>query len=134
MKICYHCGRVTEGKPLFCNHCGRSYNVKLCPKLHPNPRRAEACSLCGSRNLSIPQNKLPLWFKPLMLLLSVIPGIGLLVISILYLGYFTYRLISDPSSLLVPMLVGVLLGLIWLSWMHLPAYLIRLIRRRRQHR
>src|SRR5260370_33279683 len=117
MKICYHCGRVTEGKPLFCNHCGRSYNVKLCPKLPPNPRRAEACSLCGSRNLSIPQNKLPLWFKPLMLLLSVIPGIGLLVISILYLGYFTYRFISAPPSLLVPTLVGVLRGRIWLSCM-----------------
>ncbi len=57
MKYCYECGYTTAGEPLFCNYCGRSYDVKLCPKLHVNPRLAEACSQCGSRDLSTPQPK-----------------------------------------------------------------------------
>jgi hypothetical protein len=29
--------------------------VKFCPRLHPNPRGAEFCRRCGSRDLSLPQ-------------------------------------------------------------------------------
>ena len=65
MKYCYHCGHMTAGEPLFCDHCGRSYDVKLCPRLHPNPRGAEVCSQCGSRELSTPQPKIPMsWQAP----------------------------------------------------------------------
>lgn len=48
---------MTPGKPLFCNFCGRSYDLKLCPRLHVNPRHAEVCSQCGSRDFSTPQPK-----------------------------------------------------------------------------
>src|ERR1700738_624453 len=61
MKYCYNCNRATIREPLFCNFCGRSYNIKLCPKLHVNPRNAEPCSHCGSRELSLPQPKVPFW-------------------------------------------------------------------------
>ena len=132
MRICYHCGRVTPGQPLFCNFCGRSYNKKLCPRLHPNHRSAEACSVCGSRDLSIPQERVPIWLKILLILSGVIPGILLLLISILYVGYFLTRLFADPSNLLVPMLYGLALGLFWLVWIHIPFLLIRLFRRRRR--
>jgi len=37
MKYCYQCGKLTNGDPAFCNHCGRSYDVKLCPRMHQNP-------------------------------------------------------------------------------------------------
>ena len=32
---------MTAGEPLFCNFCGRSYDLKLCPHRHPNPRNEE---------------------------------------------------------------------------------------------
>ena len=63
MKYCYECGRVTAGEPLFCQFCGRTYNVKLCPRLHVNPRFAEVCSQCGSRDLSTPQPKVSVWWR-----------------------------------------------------------------------
>ena len=31
MKYCYQCGRMTAGEPLYCQLCGRTYDVKLCP-------------------------------------------------------------------------------------------------------
>jgi hypothetical protein len=61
MKYCHHCGRLTSGEPMFCQFCGRSYDVKLCPRLHANPRWAEVCSQCGSRELSTPQPKVSFW-------------------------------------------------------------------------
>lgn len=134
MRICYHCGRLTAGRPLFCTTCGRSYNVKLCPRLHPNSRRAEVCSQCGLRDLSTPQERLPLWFIPLAFLASILPGIVLLLISALYVLYFLKHLIRDPTSLLVPMLWGLLLGLVWLFWIHVPFILVRLLRIRRMRR
>ena len=48
MRYCNQCHRITPGEPLFCNLCGRSYDFKLCPHRHPNPRNAEVCSECGS--------------------------------------------------------------------------------------
>ena len=49
MKYCYQCGRITTGKPLYCNSCGRSYDVKLCPRAHANPRSAEVYNIGGGR-------------------------------------------------------------------------------------
>src|SRR5216684_2914579 len=71
MKYCYECGRMTPGEPLFCNFCGRSYDVKLCPGRHVNPRHAEVCSQCGSRDLSTPQPKVSWWWKVVALVLRV---------------------------------------------------------------
>ena len=131
MRICYQCGRITSGRPSFCIWCGRSYNVRLCPRLHVNPREAQSCSLCGSHDLSTPQQKLPLWFKPILLLAGLLPGVVLLAVSLVYLAYFVYRLWLDPSSLLLPMLFGLLLSLLWLLWMYVPLFLVRLILKRR---
>jgi RNA polymerase subunit RPABC4/transcription elongation factor Spt4 len=54
MRFCNNCKKITAGKPPFCNFCARSYNVKLCPRGHTNPRAANACSICGSTELSTP--------------------------------------------------------------------------------
>lgn len=92
------------------------------------------CSQCGLRDLSTPQERLPLWFIPLAFLASILPGIVLLLISALYVLYFLKHLIRDPTSLLVPMLWGLLLGLVWLFWIHVPFILVRLLRIRRMRR
>src|SRR5437868_1194635 len=84
MKYCFECGRMTSGEPLFCNFCGRSYDVKLCPSRHENPRNAEVCSQCGNRDLSTPQPKISFVWKVLGFVLRA--GLVLIVAAIL-LGF-----------------------------------------------
>src|SRR4029077_1092644 len=101
MKYCYACGKVTGGEPFFCNFCGRSYDVKLCPRLHLNPRLGEACSQCGSRDLSIPQPKVPLAWRILAFLMQAIAGLLLVLLSVpvvLELGilFFTRSKLEAP--------------------------------------
>ena len=129
MKYCYNCSRITLGEPLFCNFCGRSYEVKLCPRLHPNPRAAQTCSQCGSRDLSAPQPKIPFWLKPLVSLVSVLPGLVLLAVSVLFLGAFVQVVLTDPAMQSRMMVLGLLLALLWYLYMKLPLFLRRAIHR-----
>jgi hypothetical protein len=116
MKFCYQCGRMTAGEPLYCNSCGRSYDVKLCPRHHANPRSAEVCSLCGSRELSTPQPRIPVGLKLLAILLRL--GLGLL------LFYATLQLVIDlvssPQVQRVLVALGLLLAVLWWLWSKLP--------------
>ena len=77
MKYCYQCGKMTAGEPLYCGTCGRTYDVKLCPRLHVNPRGADVCSKCGSRELSTPQPKIPSSLRLLALFVRL--GLGLVL-------------------------------------------------------
>jgi hypothetical protein len=124
MTYCYHCGRFTAGKPPFCQFCGRSYDVRLCPRLHPNPRFAEVCSQCGSRELSTPQPKVPLLWKALAFLLRVVLGILLVVLSLqVLIGML--RSSKVQSAMVV---LGFLLLALWSMWTVLPDWLRKLIR------
>ena len=129
MKYCYACGYATGGEPLFCNSCGRSYDVKLCPRLHVNPRLAEACSQCGSRDLSIPQPKVPLAWRILAFLMQAIAGLLLLLLSIpvvLELGILllTRSKLGAPSVFYTSFLV-----VSWSFWAALPMWFRRIIHR-----
>lgn len=111
MKYCYSCRRISPGGPRFCTWCGKSYDVKLCPRLHVNPRGAVVCAQCGSRDLSAPQLDSRLRF-----LLRVVGWILVLLltfISICYLIWFASLVFADPDELLGPMLVGLLLSTVW---------------------
>jgi len=127
MRYCHNCGRITTGEPLYCQFCGRTYNVKLCPRLHPNSRSATVCSQCGSRELSIPAPRLPILLRPLVFVLSILPGLILLFGSVVFLAVFIQHLARDPNSLLGLMLVGLVLALCWYVWMHLPGFFRRFI-------
>jgi RNA polymerase subunit RPABC4/transcription elongation factor Spt4 len=122
MKYCYHCNRVTIGEPLFCNFCGRSYNVKLCPRLHANPRNAETCSLCGSRDLSTPQPRVPFWVPVLQFLLSLVPGFVLAVLSIGAVGLLIDQLLHRPDMLLALVPLFIALGVLWWLWAQIPLW------------
>src|SRR5215472_5242971 len=113
MRYCHNCGRITTGQPFYCQFCGRTYNVKLCPRLHPNSRSATVCSQCGSRELSIPAPRLPILLKPLVFVLSILPGLILLFGSVVFLAVFIQHLARDPNSLLGLMLIGLVLALCW---------------------
>jgi len=125
MKYCYHCGRVTGGEPLFCQSCGRSFDVKFCPRLHPNPRYATVCSQCGTRELSTPQPKVSIWWKALAFLVRIVLGIALVYASLSVLVLF----LSSPKGQSVVLIFGFVLLVFWAMWLMLPEWLRKLIHR-----
>jgi hypothetical protein len=125
MRYCNQCHRITAGEPLFCNFCGRSYAVRLCPHRHPNPRSAEVCNQCGSRDLSIPHPQVPLWLSPLIVLLSALPGLLLLLVSVLFLFGLLRVLLTNQQMLFQFMLIGLFIGFLWWLYMQLPRFLRR---------
>src|SRR5947207_519430 len=125
MLYCNNCHRITAGEPLFCNFCGRSYNLKLCPHRHPNPRTAEICSQCGSRDLSTPHPRVPLWLAPLLVLLSALPGLLLLAVTVLLLIGLIQALFTNQQLLFQFMLLGLMIGFLWWLYLQLPGFLRR---------
>ena len=115
---------MTQGEPAYCNFCGRSYDVKLCPRRHQNPRGAEVCSQCGSRELSTPQPKIPMSWRLLAIIARLGSGLVLfyaslsLVIALLHSREIQHALIA----------VGMLLGCLWWLWSKLPDWFQDLIR------
>jgi len=133
MKYCYQCGHITAGEPLFCATCGRTYDVKLCPRLHSNPRGAEVCSKCGSRELSTPQPKIPMSWKLLAILLRL--GLGLLLFYATL--WLVISLLRTPQVQQALVAFGLLLGCLWWLWTKLPDWLqdaIRTLWKRRRQR
>jgi hypothetical protein len=118
---------MTSGEPLFCNFCGRSYDSKLCPHRHPNPRNAEICSQCGSRELSTPHPHVPFWLAPLVRLLTALPGLLLVTASILFVFGLIRTLLINQALLFQAFLAGLMLAFLWYLYMHLPAFLRRLL-------
>ncbi len=127
MRYCNQCHRITPGEPLFCNFCGRSYDSKLCPHRHPNPRSAEICSQCGSRELSTPQPRRPLWLIPLVGLLSALPGLLLASISILFVFGLVRTLLINQQLMFQAVLAGLMLTFLWYLYMQLPHFLRKLL-------
>lgn len=132
MKYCYQCGKMTAGEPLYCGTCGRTYDVKLCPRAHVNPRGAEVCSKCGSRELSTPQPKIPMSWRLLALLVRL--GLGLLLFyASLCLAVALLRTREAQQVLVV---FGMLLAGLWWLWSKLPDWFQEAIRsfwRNRRH-
>ena len=129
MRYCNHCHRMTAGEPLFCNFCGRSYDVKLCPHRHPNPRNAEICSSCGSNELSTPQPQVPLWLAALIGILTGLPGLLLVTVSILFIFGLINALLSNQQLLFQAVVAGLMLAFLWYLYMRLPHFLQRLLTR-----
>ena len=124
MKYCYQCGKMTAGEPLYCGTCGRTYDVKLCPRQHVNPRGAEVCSKCGSRELSTPQPKVPAMWKLLAIVVRLGLGLLLLYITLSFLVALARTTQFQQAFVCIALL---LVGL-WLVWSKLPDWLQDLIR------
>ncbi len=127
MRYCHTCQKITNGEPSYCNYCGRSYDVKLCGRGHINIRAAEVCSTCGSRELSIPQSRPSLKMRIFQFFALFVPFVALLLGTLLYMAVFLKTLFESPSQLLPMMLLGLALGLLWLSWIQLSSWLRRLL-------
>src|SRR5208283_71378 len=137
VKFCFNCGRITPGDPLFCNYCGRSYDVKLCQRMHPNPRGAEACSRCGSRDFSTPQPLRPWWAPLLQVVFSVVPGFFLSLASIAFVLFFVIQVISNSAMFVPFIMLGIALTILWAAWSKIPAWfrkaIYSLLKRKRDH-
>ena len=129
MKYCYECGRITAGEPLYCNFCGRSFDVKLCPRHHVNPRVAEVCSQCGSRELSTPQPRVSVWWKVLSFILKTVIGGFLVFLSLALVAEVINGAHSSPQMQNGLVALGILLGVLWWIWSELPDWLRKLVRR-----
>ena len=133
MKYCYECGHVTGGEPLFCHFCGRTYNVKLCPRMHANPRFAEVCSQCGSRDLSTPQPKVSLLCRVGFVLVRILLGALLVAASIaLLVALLSMREVQNGLIAIGLLLVG-----LWFLWSLLPDWFQKVIHwalKRKEHR
>jgi hypothetical protein len=70
---------------------------------------------------------MPFWLKPLFFLLKYVPGIALLIVSVLFLVAFIKQLLTDPNMLFNLMVVGLMLGLAWHIYMHLPGFIRKAI-------
>ncbi len=125
MRYCFNCNHVTAGEPLFCNSCGRSYDVKLCPRLHLNPRNSEACSQCGSREFSTPQPKVPIGLRFLTFSLTLLPGI---VLTALTFGLIV-AILSQPDMLVLLALMTLPLAVLVWMWTKVPLAIRKLIYR-----
>jgi DNA-directed RNA polymerase subunit RPC12/RpoP len=124
MKYCYQCGKMTAVEPLYCGTCGRTYDVKLCPRAHSNPRGAEVCSKCGSRELSTPQPKIPMIWRLLALLVRL--GLGLLLFYASLSLVIALLRTREVQQLVV--VLGILLSGLWWLWSKLPDWFQEAIR------
>jgi len=129
MKFCYHCNRITPGEPLFCNYCGRSYDVKLCPRLHVNPRSADVCSQCGSREFSTPQPRMPFRTRVLVVLTMLVLGTVLLLSSLLFIVEVLKAALSNAQVQGVVAGLAILIALLWWMWLQIPHWLRNLVQR-----
>jgi hypothetical protein len=125
MKYCYECGRITAGEPRYCQFCGRTYDVKLCPRRHENPRFAEVCSQCGSRELSTPQPKVSVLWKIAEFFVRGL--LGLLVVYVVL--SFIYGLLSSPETGNALLAFLLLLVPLVILWSMVPDWCKRLVRR-----
>ena len=116
MLYCYHCRRLTPGEPLFCTFCGRSYDTKLCSRLHPNIRTALVCSQCGSEDLSLPQPEARWWFPLVLLFITTLPGLGLLAFSVWLLVPLAEALFSGFEPFPIAAALVLPLALAWLVY------------------
>jgi RNA polymerase subunit RPABC4/transcription elongation factor Spt4 len=120
MRYCPQCHRLTTGDPLYCNHCGATYDAKLCPARHLNPRNAEVCAQCGSRDLSTPAPRLALWLRPVLFGLSLLPGI-ILALLLIMVAVGILNGIATSARLQGQLVVlFLLLAFLWWIYIHLP--------------
>lgn len=128
MRYCHNCHKTTTGEPLFCHNCGSTYDAKLCPARHINPRWATVCSQCGSRDLSTPAPRVPWWLRPLLLVASLLPGVLLAGLLVLVATSIMREVLSNQAIQAQLVAVVFILALLWWLWLQLPHFIQNMFR------
>jgi hypothetical protein len=113
MRRCTACFRFHPGTPTFCSYCGRSFDVRICPRGHRNLRGVQFCAECGSADLSTP--------APPASFLHHVSGVVLyffsaLTISLIVLVAGLAVIHSIDWSALTPSLIALVLMVGFLYW------------------
>jgi hypothetical protein len=128
MRYCHNCHKTTTGEPLFCHSCGSTYDAKLCPDRHINPRWANVCSQCGSRDLSTPAPRVPIWLAPLLLLASLLPGVVLVLLLVMVVIAIINQVLTNQQIQAQLVVVVLVLALLWWLYLQLPHFIQSLFR------
>jgi RNA polymerase subunit RPABC4/transcription elongation factor Spt4 len=128
MRYCHNCHKTTTGDALFCHFCGFTYDAKLCPARHINPRWAQVCSQCGSRDLSTPAPRVPLWLKPLLLALSLLPGVGLAALLVFVVIGIFHAILTNQAIQAQLIVLLLILALLWWLYLQLPHFIQNMFR------
>jgi hypothetical protein len=128
MKYCYNCHRVTTGDPIYCASCGRTYNIKICSHGHPNGRSVTFCSQCGTGQFSVPQPIVPLWLRPLLFFVRMLPVLALVITSVVLILGIWHHVVTNPAIQIRLIYVAVVFCIFWFCWRKLPLGLRRGIR------
>jgi hypothetical protein len=88
------------------------------------------CAQCGSRDLSTPAPRKPLWLVPTLWLVRVVPGVLLILLSLLLVVNFIQAVPEHPELFRPFLGAGLMLALLWYVYVHLPAPLQRLLKRK----
>jgi RNA polymerase subunit RPABC4/transcription elongation factor Spt4 len=129
MRFCNSCHRITVGEPLFCNFCGRTYDLKLCPARHINPRSASVCSQCGSHELSSPHTRLSLARRILWKLLKFLPGLLLILLTAILLLLVLHELLTNAVVQGQVVALGAIVGCLWWAYLQLPGFIRKGVKR-----
>ncbi len=127
MRYCNQCHRITIGEPLFCNFCGRSYDVRLCSHRHVNPRSAQICSQCGSRELSTPHPRQSFLLKLSLKFLALLPVLALIAASAMFVLGLLEAVLTNPRALSPLIVVGLMLAGLWWLYLQLPGWIRKAI-------
>ncbi len=121
MQYCANCHHITAGEALFCSRCGRSYNVRLCPRLHANPREALVCSQCGSQELSVPAPHTGILRTLIHSLIDLLPRSLPWIAGMLLVIAAVHALLTSPD--VVQLLIATMLvwGVLWYAIGYLPS-------------
>src|SRR5262245_9386850 len=120
MRYCTNCRRLSAGHPPFCTRCGRTYNVRLCPRQHVNSRRADVCSQCGSRDLTQPAPRAHLADHLVAWTWSVLPVVLLIVLASVVVLAMVNAVLTDAQVQGQVVGIVLLVGLGWWAWHQLP--------------
>ena len=128
MRYCHNCHKTTTGEPLFCHSCGSTYDAKLCPARHINPRWAQVCSQCGSRDLSTPAPPVPLWLKLMLMLLALLPGFVLVLLLVMVAVAIVNQVLTNQQVQAQLVVAMVMLALLWWLYLQLPHFIRKMFR------
>ena len=67
------------------------------------------------------------WPAALLAILSALPGLLLLAVTILFFLAFIYALINSPQLQFQFFMVGLMLAFLWYLYLHLPHFIRRLL-------
>src|SRR4051794_8791546 len=128
MRYCHNCHKTTTGEPLFCHSCGSTYDAKLCPARHINPRWATVCAQCGSRDLSTPAPRVPLAFRLMLLLGSLAPGLLLILLLVLAASAVIQAVLTNQAVTGQMLAAFLVLALVWWLYLQLPHFIQNMFR------